>query len=60
MSAIKKDAEETAELVEKAGASCLVVKANVAREDDVQAMFAELENRFGGLDFLVSNALPGS
>jgi len=55
----KKDAEDTAALVEKAGASCLVVKANVAREEDVQAMFAELENRFGRLDFLVSNAASG-
>lgn len=55
----KKDAEETAALVEKAGASCLVVKANVAKEEDVQAMFSELENRFGRLDFLVSNAASG-
>jgi len=55
----KRDAEETAALVEKSGSSCLVVKANVAREEDVQAMFTELENRFGRLDFLVSNAASG-
>ena len=55
----KKDAEDTAALVEKAGASCLVVKANVAREEDVGTMFSELENRFGRLDFLVSNAASG-
>jgi len=55
----KKDAEDTAALVEKAGASCLVVKANVAREEDVKAMFGELENRFGRLDYLVSNAASG-
>lgn len=55
----KKDAEETAALVEQAGASCLVVKANVAKEDDVRAMFGELENRYGRLDFLVSNAASG-
>ncbi|SHO48834.1 enoyl-[acyl-carrier-protein] reductase FabL [Desulfopila aestuarii] len=55
----KKDAEDTAALVEKAGASCLVVKANVAKEEDVHAMFGELENRFGRLDFLVSNAASG-
>lgn len=55
----KKDAEETAALVEEAGASCLVVKANVAKEEDVKTMFAELENRFGRLDYLVSNAASG-
>jgi len=55
----KKDAEETAELVGRRGASCLVVKANVAREEDVREMFSILENRFGRLDFLVSNAASG-
>ncbi|MFV0437602.1 MAG: enoyl-[acyl-carrier-protein] reductase FabL [Desulfopila sp.] len=55
----KRDAEETAALVEKAGTSCLVVKANVAREADVKEMFSQLENRFGRLDFLVSNAASG-
>ena len=55
----KRDAEETAQLVEQAGSSCLVVKANVARTEDVEAMFAELENRFGRLDYLVSNAASG-
>ncbi len=55
----KKDAEETAQLVEERGARCLVVKANVAKESDVKMMFEELENTFGRLDFLVSNAASG-
>jgi enoyl-[acyl-carrier protein] reductase III len=55
----KKDAEDTARLVEECGARCLVVKANVAKEDDVKFMFEELENQFGRLDFLVSNAASG-
>jgi len=55
----KQDAADTAALVKKAGADCLVVKANVAKEEDVEAMFSELENRFGRLDFLVSNAASG-
>nr|WP_217909567.1 enoyl-[acyl-carrier-protein] reductase FabL [Desulfosediminicola flagellatus] len=55
----KKDAEETAHLVEQRGARCLVVKANVAKEDDVCSMFERLENEFGRLDFLVSNAASG-
>lgn len=55
----KRDAEETAQLVAERGARCLVIKANVAREEDVKSMFEELENRFGHLDFLVSNAASG-
>lgn len=55
----KKDAEETAELVEQRGCRCLLVKANVAKEEDVKSMFGELENTFGRLDFLVSNAASG-
>lgn len=55
----KKDAEETAELVQQRGTRCLVVKANVAKEEDVRLMFEMLENEFGRLDFLVSNAASG-
>lgn len=55
----KKDAAETAGLVEKFGRKCLVVKANVAKQDDVEAMFAIIENEFGHLDYLVSNAASG-
>lgn len=55
----KRDAEETAQLVEEKGARCLVVKANVAKEEDVREMMTELENQFGRLDFLVSNAASG-
>lgn len=55
----KKDAEETAEQVAKLGRKCLAVKANVAREEDVKAMFDAIENSFGRLDVLVSNAASG-
>lgn len=55
----KKDAAETAELVEKFGRKCLVVKANVAKQKDVEAMFEVIENEFGHLDYLVSNAASG-
>ncbi len=55
----KKDAMETAEQVEKRGSRCLLVKANVAKEDDVKEMFGVMENTFGRLDFLVSNAASG-
>jgi enoyl-[acyl-carrier protein] reductase III len=55
----KKDAEETAAAVQHFGRRCLLVKANVANEEDVKEMFAILANEFGKLDFLVSNAASG-
>src|SRR5512135_3323970 len=55
----KKDAQETAEEVQKLGRKCLMVKANVANGDDVKEMFAEIEREFGRLDILVSNAASG-
>jgi len=55
----KRDAEETARLVEERGAKCLVVKANVAHDDDVEAMFEKISEEYDRLDFLVSNAASG-
>lgn len=55
----KKDAAETAKEVERLGRACLLVKANVAHEEDVAAMFDMIQQRFGRLDVLVSNAASG-
>lgn len=55
----RQDAEKTAEMVAAKGARCLVVKANVADEDDVAAMVARVGAEFGRLDILVSNAASG-
>lgn len=55
----RKDAQDTATEVEKFGRRCLLVKANVAKEDDVQAMFETIKKEFGTLDVLVSNAASG-
>ncbi|PHR30263.1 MAG: enoyl-[acyl-carrier-protein] reductase FabL [Desulfotalea sp.] len=55
----KKDARDTADAVEKYGRKCLLVKANVANSDDVQRMFAVIEEEYGHLDILVSNAASG-
>jgi enoyl-[acyl-carrier protein] reductase III len=55
----KRDAEETAEKIEKNGAKCLVVKANVANDADVLSMFEKIKDHYGKLDFLVSNAASG-
>ena len=55
----RRDAEETAALIEGKGARCLVVKANVANDEDVKEMFALIKQEYGQLDFLVSNAASG-
>lgn len=55
----RKDGEKTAEMIRAKGAKCLVVKANVANDDDVRAMFMQIKDEFGNLDFLVSNAASG-
>ncbi len=55
----RRDAEETAAEVAKLGRRCLLVKANVANEVDVQEMFKILASDFGRLDILVSNAASG-
>ncbi|WP_241827297.1 SDR family oxidoreductase [Streptomyces graminilatus] len=47
--------EETAALMPEGGA-CLVVRADVARPDDVAALFAAVRERFGRLDLLFNNA----
>ncbi len=55
----KRDAEATAEEIEKHGGRCFLVKANVAEEADVNEMFAVIAREFGTLDILVSNAASG-
>ncbi|HSH13987.1 MAG TPA: SDR family NAD(P)-dependent oxidoreductase, partial [Desulfurivibrionaceae bacterium] len=52
----RRDAEETAALIESKGARCLVVKANVANDEDVRQMFESIKDEYGRLDFLISNA----
>lgn len=55
----KRDAEETAHLIEEKGARCMVVKANVANDEHVAAMFKRVSAEYGRFDFLVSNAASG-
>ena len=52
-------AEETVRGSEARGAHGLAVKANVADEDGVARIFSRLEDEFGGLDILISNAASG-
>ena len=46
----------TAEACETAGATVKIYAANVARENDVTALFDRVVNDFGGLDGLINNA----
>jgi len=55
----RRDAEETAHLIEKQGVKCMVVKANVADDEHVKAMFSRIREEYGRCDFLVSNAASG-
>ena len=52
-------AEEAAREVEALGRNVLVVKADVGDPEDIEKLFAEVEKRFGGLDFLINNAASG-
>ena len=55
----RRDAEETVAAIEKHGVSCLAIKANVAKEEDVQRMFDEIQGTYKSMDILVSNAASG-
>ncbi|MDR3088705.1 MAG: enoyl-[acyl-carrier-protein] reductase FabL [Desulfobulbaceae bacterium] len=55
----RKDAEETAAMVGKAGRRCVLVKANVAVQADVEQLMEVARLEFGKLDFLISNAASG-
>ena len=52
-------AEETAREVEQLGRRTLLVKADVGDLEDLNRMFDEVEQEFGGLDILIHNAASG-
>mgnify|MGYP000467242328 CR=1 FL=1 len=52
-------AEETAAEIEQLGRKALLVKANVGDIGDLQRLFRETEEAFGGLDIFVNNAASG-
>lgn len=49
-------AQVVANTIEQAGGQTLLIKADVAKPDDVNAMFAQLDRDVGRLDVLVCNA----
>lgn len=52
----EEEAERTAGAIRFEGGSAQVYRADVSREEEVEAMFAAAERRFGFLDVLVNNA----
>ncbi len=52
-------AEATAEAVRALGRRALVVKADMGTPEGIEALFAEAEREFGGVDILVNNAASG-
>jgi len=52
----EQEARETAAAVEKAGAACLLEKADVADDAQVRLMVENAVRRFGRLDYLVNSA----
>ncbi|MCX6641421.1 MAG: enoyl-[acyl-carrier-protein] reductase FabL [bacterium] len=55
----KTKAEETAAAIEAEGVKSLIIRANVAEEKEVIAMFETIQEHYGRLDILVSNAASG-
>jgi enoyl-[acyl-carrier protein] reductase III len=52
-------AEETASAIRSLGRKSLVIHANVAKLEDIDEMFSQIQSKFSGLDILVSNAASG-
>lgn len=52
-------AEETVAEIQAMGREALLVRANVGDLDDLEQLYREVEERFGGLDILVHNAASG-
>ena len=50
------DADRIVDEITRSGGRALAMKADVSREDDVQAMFAQTTEHFGAVDIVVSNA----
>ncbi len=52
-------AAETVQEIEKLGRRAHAIKAHIGDPDKANAMFDEVEERFGGLDILINNAASG-
>lgn len=52
-------AEEVARQVEAMGRRALVVKANLSKVEDIDLLFEQVDQAFGGLDIFINNAASG-
>lgn len=50
------EAERVVGLIRNSGSEAIAIRADVSREDEVQAMFAEMIKEFGTIDILINNA----
>jgi glucose 1-dehydrogenase len=50
------EAGQVVEMIRRTGSLALAVQADIAREDEVQALFGQAVDEFGTLDILVNNA----
>lgn len=55
----REPAEQTAADIRALGRKALVIKANVGEMDDLNRLYQEIEDEFGGLDILIHNAASG-
>ncbi len=55
----REDAEQTAAEAEALGVKAAVIKANVAKEDEIRGLVDEAAGRLGGVDIFVGNAASG-
>ncbi|MBE3144355.1 MAG: SDR family oxidoreductase, partial [Planctomycetes bacterium] len=54
-----KPAEEVAGQIVAMGCKAIVVRANLSKIEDIDMLFATIQDQFGGLDIFVSNAASG-
>ncbi len=52
-------AEETSEIIHNLGKKAHIIKANMAKEEEIAIMFEKISSEFGKLDILVNNAASG-
>lgn len=55
----RKPAEATAEEIRALGCRALLVKADIGELEEIESLFSKVEQEFGGLDILISNAASG-
>ena len=52
----EKEAEDVISMMRGKGKEAIMIKANVAKEEEVKEMFTEIREKFGRIDVLVNNA----